>query len=113
MHPQPRRPTASMAASKEVSLMRPPHGVLHPALEFLVEDRHGPVRTGSDEVHEDDQRGGAIILGRQAEKLGLVQPGEEKTPVRPYCLAIRDLVRKAEIFLLMPVALDFKVKESR
>lgn len=31
----------------------------------------GPVRTGSEEVHEGDQKAGAFLLGRQADRLGL------------------------------------------
>ncbi|GAB0199164.1 hypothetical protein GRJ2_002381800 [Grus japonensis] len=33
--------------------------------------------------HEDDQRAGAPLLWRQAERVGIVQPGEEKAPGRP------------------------------
>lgn len=34
---------------------------------------------------------------KKAERLGIVQPGEQKTQVRLYCsLSIRDLVKKME-----------------
>jgi len=34
---------------------------------------------------EDNERTGAPLLQRQAEGAGLVQPGKEKAPGRPYC----------------------------
>ena len=34
--------------------------------------------------HEDDQGAGAPPLRGQAERIGVVQPGEEKAPGRPY-----------------------------
>jgi len=45
---------------------------------------HGAPEAGSEEDHKDDQRAGAPLLYRQAERAG-VQPGEEKDPERPYC----------------------------
>ncbi|PKU45233.1 hypothetical protein llap_4460 [Limosa lapponica baueri] len=55
-----------------------------PALQPPTSEGHGPVGTGPAEGHEDDQRDGAPFLGRQAERVGVVQPGEEKAPGRPY-----------------------------
>lgn len=36
--------------------------------------------------HQDAQRVGALLLGRQAEEAGVVQPGEEKAVGRTYCV---------------------------
>jgi len=40
---------------------------------------------GLEEGSNNDQRGGAPLLRGQAEKDGVVQPGEEKGLGRPYC----------------------------
>ncbi|GAB0177846.1 cell surface A33 antigen [Grus japonensis] len=55
-----------------------PPGVPYPALGPSVQDVLGPVRVGPEEGHEDDQRAGTFLLWRQAERVGAVQPGEEK-----------------------------------
>jgi len=39
---------------------------------------------GPEEDHEDEQRDGTPLLQGQAEGAGLVRPGEEKAPGRPY-----------------------------
>jgi len=95
---QPRRPTVSWAASREAwpagrgrclcpatcSYEAPP-GVLRPAPESSAQERHGPVGTGPEEGQKNDQRSGTPLLRGQAERVGAVQPGEEKAAGRPCC----------------------------
>ncbi|GAB0204937.1 hypothetical protein GRJ2_002959300 [Grus japonensis] len=45
-------------------------------LDPSAQGRHGPVGAGSEEDHEDVQRVGAPLLSGQAERAGVVQPGE-------------------------------------
>ena len=39
-----------------------PPGVLHPTPESSVQERHGPVGAGPEEVHKNDQRDGTPLL---------------------------------------------------
>ena len=39
-----------------------PPGVLCPALESSAQEKHRPVGVGPEEVHKNDQRGGAPLL---------------------------------------------------
>ncbi|PKU41726.1 rna-directed dna polymerase from mobile element jockey- hypothetical protein [Limosa lapponica baueri] len=59
-------------------------GVLHPALESLAQEGHRCFGTSPADGHEDDQGAGAPLLQKQAERIGVVQPGEEKAPGRHY-----------------------------
>lgn len=47
-------------------------------LESSLQERHGTVTAGPEESYEDDQRSGAPLLRRQAERLGVLQPREEE-----------------------------------
>jgi len=40
--------------------------------------------SGSRGGHKNDQRDGTALLRGKAERIGAVQPGEEKVPGRPY-----------------------------
>ena len=56
---------------------------MHLHLESSIQERCGAVGVGPVKGHNDDQRAGTPLLERKAEKAGLLQPREEKTPGRP------------------------------
>jgi len=66
------------------ALGRPHLEYLHPALEPSAQETHGPVGAGSEEGHKRDQMDGTPLLQGQDERVGVVQPGEEKALGRPY-----------------------------
>lgn len=49
-----------------------------PVLGSPVEDRYGSVRAGPEEGRENDQRAETHLVWRRAERVGVVQTGEEK-----------------------------------
>jgi len=65
--------------------MRPHLGVLCPAPESPAQERHGAVGAVPEESHKNIQRDGVPLLRGKAERVGAVQPGEEKAMGRPYC----------------------------
>lgn len=58
--------------------------MLYPALELPTYGAQVPVGTSLEEVHEDAQGVGALLLCRQAERAGAAPPGETKASVRLY-----------------------------
>ena len=48
-------------------------------------ERHGPVRARPEEGHKNDQMAAVRLLWRQAKRVGVFQPGEEKALGRSYC----------------------------
>ena len=50
---------------------------------FSVQEKHGPVGAGPEEGHKNDQKAGTPLLRGKADRVGVVQPREEKAPGRP------------------------------
>jgi len=65
------------------ALVTPP-GVLHPALEPSAQEGHGPVEAGPEEATKTIQEMEQLSCEEKLEGVGVVQPGEEKAPGRPY-----------------------------
>ncbi|KAJ7401879.1 rna-directed dna polymerase from mobile element jockey-like [Pitangus sulphuratus] len=55
-----------------------PPRLLHLALGSSTQEGHWPVRVSPEEGHQDDQRDGAPLLQRKAERIGFIQTGKEK-----------------------------------
>jgi len=66
------------------ALVRPPPGVLLPALEPSAQKRYGTVGVGPEKGHKNGQRDGTPLLRRKAERIRVAQPGEQKGLGRPY-----------------------------
>ena len=55
-------------------------------LQSSVQERYGPGGEGPEESHINSQRAGAALLWRQAETVGLLQPGQgsRETLLQPF-----------------------------
>ena len=86
LHPQQRGQQVEGGDSAPLlcSVETPP-GVLHPALRHSAQERHGSAGALPEEGHKNGQKDGTPVLREQAETAGVVRPGEEKAPERPYC----------------------------
>jgi len=60
-----------------------PRGVLRPALEPSAQERDGPVGVGPEEATKIIRGLEHPLLGGKTERVGAVQPGEEKALGRP------------------------------
>ena len=74
--------SASLLCSHETHETR--NAVVQHFLVPPTQKGHGAVGAGPEVGHKDDQRAGAPPLRGQAERVGVLQPGEEKAPRRPY-----------------------------
>jgi len=80
---------SELILSLHSALARPQPGVLCPALEPSAQQSHGPIGVGQEEGHKNNQRDGTPLLWGKAERVGVVRPGEEKAPGRPYLSVLK------------------------
>jgi len=52
---------------------------------MIAQEGHGTSGVGPEEGHKNHLRSGTPLLGGKAERIGAVQPGEEKALEWPYC----------------------------
>jgi len=50
----------------------------------LAQESYGPVGVGPEEGHKNDHKDGTPLLCGKDERVGVVQPGQEKAPGRPF-----------------------------
>ena len=115
---QPRRPTIPWAASEvwragqgrwfwpSALLWWEPTWSPASSSEALRTGKTWTWWSGSRGGHKNDQRDGTPLLRREAERVGAVQPGEEKAVGRPYCgLSVLKggLYKRGTGFLARPV----------
>jgi len=96
-----------------------PSGILYPGLGPSVEERCGIFEEGPEEGHEDDERSGAPLIWRQAERAGLVQccgrDGCREASLHPSSIS-RENVKRRDINFFKQIVVgqggSFKVKED-
>ena len=54
-------------------------------LRTSVQERHGPIEVSPEEGHKNHSRGGTPLLWGKAERVGAVQPAEDKVPESSCC----------------------------
>jgi len=87
---QPGRTTISWATSKGGWSAERQRG-FHPVLEPLTQEGHSAAGAGPEKVHKVGQRAGTSPLWGAAERVGVLQPGEENALKRPYsCLPVSE-----------------------
>ena len=59
-------------------------GVLHSTPVPSMQERHGPTAVSPEDEYKDGQRSGVPLQWSKAKRIGVVQPGEEKTLGRLY-----------------------------
>lgn len=60
-------------------------GILHPALEPSVWKRRRVAGASPEEDHKYELRNGKTLLNAKTGTVGVVQPGEDEDPGKPYC----------------------------